>query len=165
MKIKKKSNSIAIFHGSLLCICVLCIAAIYYWRQQTLYIYPNEEVCIIDIYEKEILVRGLPCQSENWEGDYIIQIDNSFVIKDNSGKIVDIHSLERGNILLFEYSGPRNPKFPNGTVLNGKKVNACNFRLSEEKLNLRLFNVSFSEPPGTRTPDNLIKSQVLYHLS
>jgi hypothetical protein len=25
--------------------------------------------------------------------------------------------------------------------------------------------IRFNEPPGTRTPDNLIKSQVLYHLS
>jgi hypothetical protein len=30
-------------------------------------------------------------------------------------------------------------------------------------LDLRAFSVP--EPPGTRTPDNLIKSQVLYHLS
>ena len=33
------------------------------------------------------------------------------------------------------------------------------------KKNQRLPASDFSEPPGTRTPDNLIKSQVLYHLS
>ena len=55
--------------------------------------------------------------------------------------MVDIHSLNRGDILLFDYTGPKNSRFSNGTILNGKKVNAHNFRLSEDKLNLKLWRL------------------------
>lgn len=137
MNLKKKT----IFHLYLLCICILCIAFVYYWRQQTMYTYTNEEVYINKISENKIFVKGLPYQKGHWEGEYIIQIDNTLIIEDSKGGIIDIHSLKRGDILLFEYSGSRNSKFPNGTILNDQKVNAHNFKLSEDKLNLKLWRL------------------------
>ena len=35
----------------------------------------------------------------------------------------------------------------------------------EKTLKLNVFSISFREASGIRTPDNLIKSQVLYRLS
>ena len=137
MKLKKR----AIYHLCLLCICILCIVSIYYWRQHTMYTYPNEEVYINKIFENEIFVKGLPYQQGTWEEEYIIQINSTLEIKDSKGGMVDIHSLNLGDILLFDYTGPKNSRFSNGTILNGKKVNAHNFRLSEDKLNLKLWRL------------------------
>ena len=67
MKFKKR----AIYHLCLLCICILCIVSIYYWRQHTMYTYPNEEVYISKIFENEIFVKGLPYQQGTWEEEYI----------------------------------------------------------------------------------------------
>ena len=142
-------NKKTIFHLILLIICILCIAFIFYWRNKTLiYHCFNIELYIDEISEDTIIVKNPPYSTGDiFNGKYIIQINEDLIIKDSKGSDFDIHSLERGDILLFDYTGPvkfRNKtavNFKSGTVLNGEKINAFNFRLSDEKLNLKFWRL------------------------
>lgn len=138
VKLKKKT----IFHIILLSICIVCIVFIFYWRHKTsLYYFCDEEVYINEILEDKIVVKGLPYTTGKFVGEYIIQIDNNLIIQNGEGGVVDIDSLDRGDILLFDYSGPKDLKLEDEDVLNGKKINAYNFRLSDEKLNLKFWRI------------------------
>lgn len=148
MKIKNLKKK-TIFHLILVIICIFCITFIFYWRNKTLiYHYLDVDLYIDEISEDEIIVKTLPNSTENiFNGEYIIQINEDLIIKDSKGGDVDIYSLERGDILLFDYDGPinfRNKTAENvksGTVLNGEKINAFNLRLSDEKLNLKFWKL------------------------
>ncbi len=141
MKIRKTNfKKPTVFHIILLGICILCIMIIFYWRHKTtLYHYMNEEVYIDEISENKIIVKGLPYTTGNFKGEYVIQINDALIMKDHKGGDIDIYSLERGDIILFDYSGPF--KLDNGTVLNGKKTYAYNFRISEDKINLKFWHL------------------------
>ena len=63
---------------------------------------------------------------------------------------------------------------PTTSAVTGRRSNQLSHQaiiiiiLTTTKKETLIFNVSYhnlNEPPGTRTTDNLIKSQVLYHLS
>lgn len=139
---KEKLKKTRIFHIILLSICLVCIVFIFYWRQKTtLYYFCDEEVYIDEIAGDKIVVKGLPYTTGKFIGEYIIQIDNNLIIQNGEGGAVSIDSLDRGDILLFDYSGPKDLKLVDGDVLNGKKINAYNFRLSKEKLNLKFWGV------------------------
>lgn len=135
-----KFNKISILHLILLGICILCIAIIFFWRHKTtIYHSINEEVYVDEIFEDKIVVKGLPYTTGNFNEEYIIRISDDLVIKDQGGGAIDSKDLERGDILLFDYVGPL--KLDNGTLLNGEKTYACNFRLSDEKINLKLWRL------------------------
>lgn len=139
---KVKLKKTTIFHIILLCICILCVVFIFYWRHKTsFYYFCNEEVYVDEILEDKIIVKGLPYTTGNFVGEYIIQIDDNLIIKDVKGDVVAFDFLDRGDILLFDYSGPKDLKLVDGDVLNGEKVNANNFRLSNEKLNLKFWRI------------------------
>lgn len=136
-----KSKKITVFHIILLIICILCIAFIFYWRNQTLIYHCFDINLYVDeVSEDKIIVKALPNSTDDiFNGEYIIQINKDLIIKDSKGGDVDVYSLERGDILLFDYDGP--VKFKNNSILNGEKVNAYNFRLSDEKLNLKFWRL------------------------
>lgn len=137
MKIKK----ITVFHIILLIICIFCITYIFYWRNQTLIYHCFDINLYVDeISEDKIIVKSLPNSTDDlFNGAYIIQINKDLIIKDSKGGDVDVHSLERGDILLFDYDGPA--KFKNNSILNEEKINTYNFRLSDEKLNLKFWRL------------------------
>lgn len=145
MKITKKT----IFHLILIVILILFIVFIFYWRNKTLIYHRFDvELYIDELSEDKIILKNLPYSTKDvFNGEYIIQINENLVIKDSKGGDIDIYSLKRGDILLFDYTGPikfRNKtavNFKSGTVLNGEKFNAFNFRLSDEKLNLKFWRL------------------------
>lgn len=141
--IKKKINlkNIKKLYIVLIGVCILCFILIFYERQKTMCCYFNEEVYVDEVQEDKIIVKGLPYTTGNFIGQYIIQINDSLIIKDSNANIIDSYSLERGDILLFDYSGSKNLKPDNGAVLNGKRLNAYNFRVSDEKLNLKFWRL------------------------
>lgn len=145
MKITKKT----IFHLILIFLLILFIVFIFYWRNKTLIYHRFDvELYIDELSEDKIILKNLPYSTKDvFNGEYIIQINENLVIKDSKGGDIDIYSLKRGDILLFDYTGPikfRNKtavNFESGTVLNGEKFNAFNFRLSDEKLNLKFWRL------------------------
>lgn len=103
---------------------------------------------IDEISENQIIVKSLPASTEDiFDGMYIIEINDTLIIKDSKGNEIDLNSLERGDILLFDYDGPIKFKnktplsFKDGTILNGEKMGTYNFRLSDEKLNLKFWHL------------------------
>lgn len=145
MKVKKKT----VIHFILIVIGALCISFIFYWRNKTLIYHSFDiELYIDQISENQIIVKNPPYSTRSaFNGEYIIQINEDLTIKDSKGGDVDVQSLKRGDILLFDYTGPIKFKnatainFKNNTVLNGEKINAFNFRLSDEKLNMKFWRL------------------------
>lgn len=148
-KEKFKFKKTTIFHLILIIVAIFCIASIFYWRNKTLiYHCIDINLYIDDISENQIIVKSLPSSTEDiFSGEYIIEINDTLIIKDNKGGDVNLNSLERGDILLFDYDGPIKFKnktplsFKDGTILNGEKMGAYNFRLSDEKLNLKFWHL------------------------
>ncbi|MDE5910591.1 MAG: hypothetical protein K2H52_17950 [Lachnospiraceae bacterium] len=97
------------------------------------------EVYIDEIQEDKIIVKGAPYATGFLSGEYCIQINDALIIKDSKGGVIDLQQLKRGDILLFDYHGPWELK--NGTLLNGKIIYAYNFRISDEKLNLKFWRL------------------------
>lgn len=148
-KEKRKFEKITIVHFILLIMCISCIAFIFYQQNKALiYHCYNIEVYLEEISENKIIVKSLPYATEDvFSGEYIIEINNALIIRDSKENIADSYSLEPGDILLFDYDGPVKFEnktalsFKNGTILNGKKINAHNFRLSDQKLNLKFWRL------------------------
>ncbi len=148
-KEKFKLKKITIFHFILIIIVIFCIASIFYWRNKTLvYRCLDIELYIDEISENQIIVKSLPASTKDvFSGEYIIEINDTLIIKDSKGGEIDLNSLERGDILLFDYNGSIKFKnktpidFKDGTILNSEKIDAQNFRLSDEKLNLKFWNL------------------------
>lgn len=135
----RNSKKKTIFHIFLLVICILCTGIILFWKRQTECIAVDIEVYIDEIQEDEIVVKGMPYVTNFFDGEYRIQIKDTLIIKDSKGGVVDIQQLNRGDILLFDYHGPW--EFRNGALLNGIITYAYNFRISDEKLNLKFWRL------------------------
>ena len=131
-------RKVAIFIA-LLIVCIACVGYMLYWRRETECRGANIDVYIDEIRDDEIIVKGMPYVTEFFAEEYRIQINDTLVIKDSKGGVVDIKQLKRGDILLFDYHGPWELK--SGTLLNGKREYAYNFRISDEKLNLKFWRL------------------------
>lgn len=148
-KEKFKFKKTTIFHFILIIVAIFCIVSIFYWRNKTLIYHCFDINLYIDeISENQIIVKSLPASTEDiFDGMYIIEINDTLIIKDSKGDEIDLNSLERGDILLFDYDGPIKFKnktplsFKDGTILNGEKMGTYNFRLSDEKLNLKFWHL------------------------
>jgi hypothetical protein len=148
-KEKFKFKKITIFHFILIVVAVFCITLMFYWRNKTLIYHCFDiNLYINEISEDQIIVKSLPASTEDiFNGEYIIEINDTLIIKDSKGGEIDINSLERGDILLFDYDGPIKFKnktpidFKDGTILNSAEMNTHNFRLSDEKLNLKFWHL------------------------
>ena len=117
----------------------MCKVIIHFWKKQTEFIAVDIEVYIDEIREDEIIVKGAPYATGILIGEYSIQINDTLVIKDSKGGVTDLQQLKRGDILLFDYHGPW--ELRDGTLLNGKITYAYNFRISDDKLNLKYWRL------------------------
>lgn len=135
---EKNKKKIVVFIA-LFTVCVACVGYMLYWRRETECRGVNIDVYIDEIRDDEIIVKGMPYVTEFFTEEYRIQINDTLVIKDSKGGVVDIQQLKRGDILLFDYHGPWELK--RGTLLNGKREYAYNFRISDEKLNLKFWRL------------------------